>query len=58
MLPWVLPLHNGLPGIVSWREDGAPLSLMAFTVAGGRIAAITIETDPAKLSSMDLPAPR
>ncbi|MFE0152240.1 sigma-70 family RNA polymerase sigma factor [Nonomuraea sp. NPDC059007] len=51
-------LVNGRPGIVSWREDGAPLSLIAFTVAEGRIAAITIVTDPARLASLDLPGPR
>jgi RNA polymerase sigma factor (sigma-70 family) len=50
-------LVNGLPGIVSWREDGAPLSVIAFTVADGRIARITAATDPAKLASMDLPDP-
>ncbi|MFI6390833.1 sigma-70 family RNA polymerase sigma factor [Nonomuraea sp. NPDC050540] len=48
-------LVNGRPGIVSWREDGAPLSVMAFTVAEGRITAITIVTDPARLASLDLP---
>jgi RNA polymerase sigma-70 factor (ECF subfamily) len=50
-------LVNGLPGIVSWREDGAPLSVMAFTVVNGRIAAIAAVTDPARLASMDLPDP-
>jgi hypothetical protein len=50
-------LVNGLPGIVSWREDGTPLSLIAFTVVEGRIAAIAAVTDPARLTSMDLPAP-
>jgi RNA polymerase sigma-70 factor (ECF subfamily) len=43
-------LVNGLPGYVSWREDGTPLSVISFTVAGGRIAAITIVVDPAKLA--------
>src|SRR5882757_2716946 len=42
-------LVNGLPGIVSWREDGAPLTVMAFTVVEGRITAIATVTDPAKL---------
>jgi RNA polymerase sigma factor (sigma-70 family) len=50
-------LVNGDPGIVSWREDGAPLSVMAFTVVDGRIAGITVVTDPARLASMDLPDP-
>jgi RNA polymerase sigma-70 factor (ECF subfamily) len=50
-------LVNGLPGIVSWREDGTPLSVIAFTVVDGRIAGITAVTDPATLASMDLPDP-
>jgi RNA polymerase sigma-70 factor (ECF subfamily) len=50
-------LVDGLPGIVSWREDGTPLSVIAFTVADGRIAGIAIVTDPATLASMDLPDP-
>jgi RNA polymerase sigma factor (sigma-70 family) len=50
-------LVNGLPGIVSWRADGSPLSLIAFTVTGGRIAAIRAVTDPARLASLDLPEP-
>jgi hypothetical protein len=37
-----------LRGIVSWREDVAPLSVMAFTVIDGRIAGIAAVTDPAK----------
>jgi RNA polymerase sigma-70 factor (ECF subfamily) len=51
-------LVNGLPGIVSWREDDAPLSVIAFTVVDGRIAGIAAVTDPARLASMDLPDPR
>ncbi|KAB2350345.1 sigma-70 family RNA polymerase sigma factor [Actinomadura rudentiformis] len=50
-------LVNGLPGFLSWRENGTPLSLIAFTVANGRIAAITAVADPTKLASMDLPDP-
>jgi RNA polymerase sigma factor (sigma-70 family) len=50
-------LVGGLPGIVSWREDGTPLSLLAFTVADGRITDISVVTDPAKLALMDLPEP-
>ncbi|NAS21247.1 sigma-70 family RNA polymerase sigma factor [Herbidospora sp. NEAU-GS84] len=50
-------LVNGLPGFISWRADGTPLSLMAFTVAEGRIVAIRSVTDPAKLASTDLPDP-
>ncbi|MGN9786227.1 sigma-70 family RNA polymerase sigma factor [Nonomuraea sp. ZG12] len=50
-------LVNGLPGYVSWREDGTPLSIISFTVAGGRITAIAIVADPARLASMHLPDP-
>ncbi len=47
---------NGLPGIVSWRDDGSPLSVMAFTVADGRIAAIASLVDPVRLAELDLPS--
>ncbi|MEU8561935.1 sigma-70 family RNA polymerase sigma factor [Streptomyces cyaneofuscatus] len=48
---------NGWPGVVSWSEDGTPLSLLAFTVADGRITGITALIDPARLALMDLPHP-
>ena len=50
-------LVNGLPGLISWRGDGTPLSVLAFTVVDGRITDITIVIDPAKLALMDLPDP-
>ena len=50
-------LVNGLPGIISWREDGTPLSVLVFTVVDGRITDITVVIDPAKLALMDLPDP-
>ncbi|MFE3386580.1 sigma-70 family RNA polymerase sigma factor [Streptomyces anulatus] len=50
-------LVDGLPGVVSWREDGTPLSVLAFTVADGRIIGITVMADPSKLALMDLPDP-
>jgi RNA polymerase sigma factor (sigma-70 family) len=46
---------NGLPGFVAWREDGTPLSVMAFTIVDDRIVAINTVTHPAKLASIDLP---
>ncbi|MFD4750843.1 sigma-70 family RNA polymerase sigma factor [Streptomyces rubiginosohelvolus] len=49
-------LVNGLPGHMSWRPDGTPLSLIAFTVTEGRITGIHIVVDPAKLASIHLPA--
>lgn len=51
-------LVNGQPGIASWRADGTPLSVAAFTVVNGQIAGIAVVSDPAKLASMDLPTPR
>ncbi|GAA4970796.1 RNA polymerase sigma-70 factor (ECF subfamily) [Nonomuraea thailandensis] len=50
-------LVNGVPGHMSWRSDGMPLSVIAFTVAEGRITGIHIVVDPAKLASIQLPAP-
>ncbi|WP_326581874.1 sigma-70 family RNA polymerase sigma factor [Streptomyces sp. NBC_00481] len=47
----------GRPGVISWSEDGTPLSLLAFTVADGRITEITAVVDPAELALMDLPDP-
>jgi len=48
-------LVGGLPGVVAWREDGSPLSVVAFTVVGGLIAGIAAVADPARLASMELP---
>ncbi|MFK4693586.1 sigma-70 family RNA polymerase sigma factor [Streptomyces pristinaespiralis] len=48
---------DGRPGVISWSEDGTPLSLLAFTVADGRIREITAVVDPAQLALMDLPDP-
>lgn len=47
-------LLNGVPGQMSWRADGTPLSVTAFTVAEGRITGIRIVIDPAKLASIGL----
>ncbi|MFJ7416824.1 sigma-70 family RNA polymerase sigma factor [Streptomyces sp. NPDC098077] len=49
-------LVNGIPGHMSWRPDGTPLSLIAFTVTESRITGIHIVVDPAKLASIHLPA--
>ncbi|MFE0803348.1 sigma-70 family RNA polymerase sigma factor [Streptomyces sp. NPDC058812] len=48
---------DGRPGVISWSADGTPLSLLDFTVADGRITAITAVVDPAELALMDLPGP-
>ncbi|MGA5295227.1 sigma-70 family RNA polymerase sigma factor [Streptomyces koyangensis] len=49
-------LVNGIPGHISWRPDGTPLSLIAFTITEDRITGIHIVVDPAKLASVRLPA--
>ena len=48
-------LVDGRPGFLAWRADGSPLTLLAFTVVDGRIAAITAVSDPGRLASMDQP---
>ena len=50
-------LVNGLPGVVSWHEDGTPASVLAFTVVAGRITAIRAVVDPGRLARLDLPEP-
>ncbi|MFI7233053.1 hypothetical protein ACIBO5_58595 [Nonomuraea angiospora] len=50
-------LVNGLPGMLSWREDGTPPSVLMFTVADGRITGIAALVDPARLEAMNLPDP-
>ncbi|MFG1857172.1 sigma-70 family RNA polymerase sigma factor [Actinomadura geliboluensis] len=46
-------LVNGLAGLVN-TIDGRPFSVMSFTVADGRIAAIDILSDPDRLARLDL----
>ncbi|MET9605139.1 sigma-70 family RNA polymerase sigma factor [Streptomyces sp. NPDC006512] len=46
-------LVNGTPGVVSMAQ-GKPLSVMAFTIQGGRITALDILTDPERLARIDL----
>ncbi|MEU3490969.1 hypothetical protein [Streptomyces massasporeus] len=48
---------NGRPGVISWNEDGAPLSLLAFTVADGLITEITAVVEPAELALLPMPLP-
>ncbi|GAB2791286.1 sigma-70 family RNA polymerase sigma factor [Streptomyces daliensis] len=45
-------LVNGVPGHMSWRPDGTPLSIVVFTVTERRITGIHIIIDPAKLASV------
>ncbi|MEU2542727.1 sigma-70 family RNA polymerase sigma factor [Streptomyces iakyrus] len=48
---------DGRPGIISWRDDGTPLSVVAFIVVDGRITDMTVVIDPARLALMNLPHP-
>jgi RNA polymerase sigma factor (sigma-70 family) len=47
-------LVNGVAGLISWLPDGRPFSVMGFTISKGRIVAIDIFRDPARLSQLDL----
>jgi RNA polymerase sigma-70 factor (ECF subfamily) len=52
--PFVRPaLVNGAAGVVV-APDGKAVSVMAFTVAGGKIAAIDVLADPERLAELDL----
>ncbi|GJF31598.1 DNA-directed RNA polymerase sigma-70 factor [Kitasatospora sp. NE20-6] len=44
-------LVNGGPGLVT-MVDGRPVSLLAFTVAGGRVAGIDVIADPDRLAGL------
>jgi RNA polymerase sigma-70 factor (ECF subfamily) len=44
---------NGAPGVIA-ADQGRLLSVLGFTVFGGKIAEIDILTDPARLSQLDL----
>jgi RNA polymerase sigma factor (sigma-70 family) len=52
----VRTLVNGLPGGIARLPDGQPFAVVAFTVVGGRIAAIDILADPERLARLDLTA--
>jgi RNA polymerase sigma factor (sigma-70 family) len=45
-------LVNGSPGVVAMAE-GRVMSVMAFTIRGGRITALDILTDPERLARID-----
>lgn len=44
---------NGAPGAIAIGSDGDLLSLAAFTVAGGKIVAIDVLSDPERISRID-----
>jgi RNA polymerase sigma-70 factor (ECF subfamily) len=46
-------LVNGAPGVVTMR-DGEPFSVGAYSVRGGKIAAMDILADPERLRRLDL----
>jgi RNA polymerase sigma-70 factor, ECF subfamily len=46
-------LVNGAAGVVA-TQDGRPVSVLAFTVAGGRIVEIDSVVDPERLSLLEL----
>ncbi|MEV4545296.1 sigma-70 family RNA polymerase sigma factor [Micromonospora echinaurantiaca] len=48
-------LVNGEPGIMTWSRTGAPLSVMACSVRGGRIVEVVALVDPRRLASMPTP---
>ncbi|WP_069161429.1 sigma-70 family RNA polymerase sigma factor [Nocardia altamirensis] len=50
-------LVNGNPGYMSWLLDGTPFSVIAFAVTDGRITAIHIVADPARLAAIEMPRP-
>jgi len=47
-------LVNGTAGAVVTGDDGRPISVMGFTVTGGRITEIDILLDPVRLDGLDL----
>jgi RNA polymerase sigma factor (sigma-70 family) len=49
-------LVNGGLGVLS-TSDGRPVSLLAFTISGGRIVEIDIVADPKRLAALALPQP-
>ncbi|NKQ58303.1 sigma-70 family RNA polymerase sigma factor [Amycolatopsis sp. K13G38] len=49
----VRALVNGAAGVVAF-QDGKPVSVLGFTVAGGRIVEIDIIADPDRLDRLDL----
>jgi RNA polymerase sigma-70 factor (ECF subfamily) len=49
-------LVNGAAGVLV-APGGRPVSLMAFTVADGRVVEIDAIADPERLSRLELPLP-
>jgi RNA polymerase sigma-70 factor (ECF subfamily) len=49
-------LVNGTVGVVSRLPDGRLLSVLGFTISGGKVVEIDILADPDRLSRLDLSA--
>ena len=47
-------LVNGVAGVLSWRPDGQPFSLMTFTIQRGKIVEIDVLSDAERLRQLDL----
>ncbi|MEW2031480.1 sigma-70 family RNA polymerase sigma factor [Streptomyces roseifaciens] len=47
-------LINGTPGVLAVTADGRPMSVMSFTIQGGRVTALDILTDPERLGRIDV----
>ena len=47
-------LVNGAIGVVSRLPDGRLLSVIGFTIAGGKVVEMDILADPDRLSRLDL----
>jgi RNA polymerase sigma factor (sigma-70 family) len=57
LAPYARPaLVNGAPGVVVVPREGKPFSVMAFTVANGKIVQIDALSDPERLRELDLSA--
>ncbi|MFD0475666.1 hypothetical protein ACFQ0B_51190 [Nonomuraea thailandensis] len=49
----LLALVDGVPAAV-WLHRGRPRAVFSFTVTGGRISRIAIDTDPGRLGGLDV----
>ena len=45
-------LVNGAAGVVTWLPNGEPFSIVSFTVAGGKVVAMDIFADPARVPAL------
>jgi RNA polymerase sigma-70 factor (ECF subfamily) len=45
---------NGAAGLVALDAQGRPFALLCFAIAGGRIVALDVLADPARIGRLDL----